>query len=51
MSTLNFPERYGILSDEVSPDLEVAGKWVRAQGLWAIELRSIWGVNAVKLDV
>lgn len=49
MTIVGGKERYGIISDEVSPDVEAAAAWALEHGLGAVEIRSLWGVNAVDL--
>jgi len=41
--------RFGLLSDEVSDDLDEALAWIVARGLGHVELRSLWGTNVVNL--
>ncbi len=44
------PERLGILTDEVSPDFDIALDWCRAQGLGHVEVRVIDGANIATLN-
>lgn len=44
-------DRFGILTDEVSPDVNDALDWTAAQGLRHVEVRVIDGVNASTLTV
>lgn len=47
MSLMN---RLGILTDEVSPELNEALNWIRDQGLKHVEIRVVNGVNIADLD-
>ena len=41
--------RFGLLTDEVSEDLDEALAWIVGQGLGHVELRSLWGTNVVNV--
>ncbi|MCY0880227.1 MAG: sugar phosphate isomerase/epimerase [Firmicutes bacterium] len=46
---MQWRERCGILTDEVSEDFHTALEWVGRQGLGAVEIRQAWGNNVVDL--
>ena len=49
-SALGLLERFGVLTDEVHPDLETALQVIKDLGLRYVELLAFWGKPVVEMD-